>query len=978
VASAQLTFGVLGALEVHRDGAAVPLPSSRQRAVLAALLVHAGRPVPGDTLVEAAWRDELPANPRAALHTVLSRLRTALDADAIRHEAAGYRLAITSDAVDATLFETLHRAAREAPATEAVGLLDRALALWRGPAYAEFADRVFAAAEAVRLDELRLACLEDLAELRLEIGDVSAALTAMESFVDEHPLRERARGLLMMARYRAGRVSEALDTYHEYRNVLVDELGLDPSPAIRDLHQRILNHEVTPSPPARQSHPASTVRWLATDAPFLGRNNEAAELLELGARHRLVTVTGAGGVGKTRLVAETVSALAGQLGLPVTVVELAAVDDDGVDSAIAAAMGVGSSHGNPREAALDYLSVLPALLVLDNCEHVLTGLRPFVHTALRRCAGLRVVATSRQRIGLPAEQVLPLEPLPTPEVDAEAAELNVAVRLFADRARRVRPAFGLTDADVPAVAEICRRLDGLPLAIELAATRAATLGIEPLRRRLDSSLDLLGGGGRTEERTLRVTLDWSYGLLDEADRTLFAALGVFEGDFDLDAAEQMTGGLAGRPVAVGLGRLVDASLVVARQAVGTVRYRLLEVVRAFARERLAEANVEPDIRAAHARWVRAMMRAAAEAATGPGDDPLAASLIDAADVRAAALWALRHGEPELAGDITGSLMFATVHRDMRVDLIDVVRLIGEEPAVEAAPSGALARAAGAFAATLQGELEMGEHSARAALIAARSANERYLALCALGVVAIYRGDYDSSRRWWRELLTVEELQPAQLVDGHASLSLLAAYEGEVSEARQHAARAMAMAEASGSPPCIAFASYAAAEAVAAADYATGVPLLETAVREVDRAGADFSAGLAATALAAALTRLDRTAEALDVVGPLLERWLRLAAWPQLWTTMRILAELLVRNDRPEEAALLLAAAVRAPSAPAIAGTDIARYARLDHELRQRIDAQAYEKIATLAAFLPRTAVVDRARAAVAALSQLRDGPPAQT
>lgn len=152
------------------------------------------RPVPGDTLVEAAWRDELPANPRAALHTVLSRLRAAFGAELIGTEPAGYRLAITSDAVDASLFETLHRAAREAPAPEAVGLLERALVLWRGPAYAEFADREFAAAEAVRLDELRLACQEDLAELLLEVGDVSAALTAMEKFVDEHPLRERARG----------------------------------------------------------------------------------------------------------------------------------------------------------------------------------------------------------------------------------------------------------------------------------------------------------------------------------------------------------------------------------------------------------------------------------------------------------------------------------------------------------------------------------------------------------------------------------------------------------------------------------------------------------------------------------------------------------------------------------------------------------------------------------------------------------------
>lgn len=594
------------------------LPSLRQRAALAALLVRSGRPVSGDTLVEAAWGDALPVNPRAALHTVVSRLRTALGVDTIRNEPAGYRLVVDPDAVDAACFESLCGRARDAAPGHALGMLERALALWRGPAYEEFADRAFASAEAVRLDELRLASVEDLAELQLEVGDVTSALSAMEAFAQEHPLRERARGLLMTARYRAGRLGAALDAYRDYRRVLVDELGLEPSPALRDLQQRILNHEVESGVPARPAPASTTVRWLTTDAIFLGRDGEAEALITLAAQHRLVTVTGVGGVGKTRLVAETLPRLATQLGLAATVVELAGVDADQVDTAVATALRVGPTPGGAQEAVLDYLSVVPTLLVLDNCEHVLNRAQLFVRAALRRCAGLRVVATSRQRIDLPAEQVLPLEPLPAPQPDS-AAEFTAAVRLFSDRARRVRPTFSLGDADLPTVAEICRRLDGLPLAIELAATRAATMGVEPLRERLDRVLDLLGADARPGERSLRATLDWSYGLLDESDRRLLAALGAFESDFAVDDAEHVVAGFAGGPTAVGLARLVDASLVVAHGPASTMRYRLLDIVRAFALERLTEMGGEREVRLRHARWVRSVVQAAADAAVSPGD-----------------------------------------------------------------------------------------------------------------------------------------------------------------------------------------------------------------------------------------------------------------------------------------------------------------------------------------------------------------------
>ncbi len=942
--------------------------------MLAALLVHAGRPVPGDVLIEAAWGDNLPAHPRPALHTLLSRLRGLLGVDAIHGEPGGYRLAVGPDAVDAARFEAWHRQARDAPAQQARELLERALALWRGPAYTEFADRSFARAEAIRLDELQLACVEDLAEVRIEVGEATAALPALGALVEEHPLRERARGLLMTARYRAGRVSEALESFHEYRTVLADELGLDPSPALRSLHQRILSHDVPADALVRPgAEMPGDARWPVFHTTMVGRQDEAAALLTLAAEHRLVTVTGAGGVGKTRLVAEAAPTLGGHLALPVTLVELATVDGDRVDLTIATALAVGPAAGDARQAVLDYLSVVPALLVLDNCEHVLRQVRSFAQAALRRCPGLRIVATSRHRIGLPAEQLLPLEPLATPDAYSPDATLTAAVRLFADRARRVRPGFVLTDAVVPAVGELCRRLDGLPLAIELAATRAATLGVEPLRERLDSSLDLLDDGGQARERSLRAVLDWSYRLLDEPDRMLLAALAVFEGEFDLDAAEQAAADVVDRPVAVGLAHLVDASLVVAPGAGDTFGYRLLHIVRTFARERLAESGAESQVRAAHARWVRTVVRAAAEAARGQGapvgSTPTAEVNASAASVQAAVGWALQAGESELAADIAHALMLlASARWQLRMDLIDVVRQIARHPSVQESPAAApRAAAAGAFAATQVGDLETGEQAARAALDSATGADERFLALLAVGIVTLYRGDHNTSRRAWQDLLAIPELPLVGHVNGHASLALIACYDGELGEARTHAARAIATAEATGGKTALAFARYAAAEVAAAEDLATAVPLLTSAAGEADQAGFDFTAGLVSTALLAALTRLDRTAEALDVLGPLLERWLRLAAWPQLWTTLRILAELLARNGLPEEAALLLVAADRAPSAPAVAGTHAVRYTRLAEALREQVSSHAHEKIAILADLLPRTAVVDRARAVVADL-----------
>ncbi|GAA2568724.1 BTAD domain-containing putative transcriptional regulator [Pseudonocardia hydrocarbonoxydans] len=958
VGGSATSFGVLGALQVRCDGAPVSLPSGRRRVLLAALLVRANRPVTADALVQAAWGDALPADPRSALHTALSRLRAVVGAGALRAEPAGYVL--ETDALDAARFETLRARAGEAPAEHAAVLLEEALALWRGPAYTEFADRDFATAEAARLDELRLTTVEDRAQLSLELGRPAEAVVGLEALLTGHPLRERARGLLMTALYRAGRPTDALERYRDYRRLLADDLGLDPSPALRDLEARILGHDL-PAPAIRHRRAPAPPRWLVTGTAFVGRDDEVAILVDVAEQHDLVTVTGPGGVGKSRLLAEVLPVLGDRVGLPVTVVELAAVAPGDVDAAVAAALGVDAGTDLQREAVLEYLGVAAVVLVLDNCEHVLDECRTLVVALHRRCAGVRVVATSRHRLGHAHEQVLPLDPLPVPVwgTPARTAELTAAVRLFADRARRVRPSFAVTGDSLPAVAEICRRLDGLPLALELAATRTATLGLEPVRDRLGASLDLLGEDGRDRHGSLRAVVEWSFGLLESDERLLLSVLSVFDGDFDLDAAEQVAAPCVVAPVATGMARLVEASLVSAHDVTGATRFRLLEVVRAFASERLHEAGAAREARLAHLQWALLLAEGAARDLTGPAGEAALARLDgNRASLAAAVRWALRSSHPEYAGRITGHLALC-LHWSPDARLYDLIRDVARDPLVRRTRAAALALGAGAFAAVERGELDLGENLATEALRHAAQPEESFLAMLALGISDLYRGRHDAAQAWYRSVLAIEGLPPAYRADVHATLALLAGYAADLSTARDHAAHSRAGAEATGAVNTRAFAAYATGETLLLEDAEAAVPVLAAAIARAGRGAAHVSA-VARIALLSALTRLDRHSEALDLAGPLLHDELRTGSWPQLWTTLRILAELLVALDRDDTAALLLAAACAAPAAPALRGDDVERYRALEAGIGGRLGPAVVGRIRALAPLLPRVEVVDRA------------------
>ncbi|RFU19091.1 AfsR/SARP family transcriptional regulator [Geodermatophilus marinus] len=952
-------FSVLGALEVRRDGQPVPLTSGRQRVVLAALLIGAGEPVSVDRLVDAGWDERPPAHPRAAVHTVVSRLRRLLGEGAtLEAEPGGYVLRVPAGAVDAVRFEALCDRAAGLPAAAAAQALDAALGLWRGPAYTEFAGYPFARAEATRLDELRAAAIERRAELALELGNPDVTIRVLEELLAAEPLRERAAGLLMGGLYAAGRPADALDRYRQVRARLAEELGVDPSPGLQRLQVRILGHDV---PSVRRRVP-SPPGWRVSETSFVGRDHELADLIGGVCAHRLVTVVGTGGVGKSRLVAEALPDIGRRLGLPVTVVELGGTTGAQIDGAVAAALDLRGAAEDLRGTVLEYLGTGEGLVVLDGCEHAVDDVRRFVEEVLRRCPGTRLVVTGRRRLAARDERVLRLAPLPTPPEETSADRLAgvAAVRLFVDRMGRMGTDGPPGETALQLIGDVCRRLDGVPLAIELAATRATALGLRPLRDRLGDGLDVLAEDG--DRPGLRAVVSWSYGLLAPDEQAVLAVLSVFAGAFDLAAAERVAGPVARAPVAPCLARLVDASLVTVHGAVEVPRYRLLDLVRAFAAERLAERGLEDEAQEARARWVRAL---AGTVARGPGGDrSVAVEQLDRQrnDVLAAVRWALDRGDPGLAGEITGALRVYS-HWQPDAELLTLVCEVAEDGDVRRSGAAPSAFASGGLAAAELGDLARAERLAAAALRCAAEPTERQVALVALGVVTLYRGQHDRSAGYWHQLLDGPGATAAHRADAHATLALLGCFSGDEGAARRHADLACrAAAEVGGGYR--AFATYALGERWLLTDPEAAVAVLRVAVEQAEQARVTHVTTVARIALLSALTRMGRHEEALTALPGLLHHLRRAGVWPQMWTALRIGAELLERVGETETAALVLAAAAIAPSAPVVTGADVARYRRLERRIRARIGRPAADRAAALAAALPRAQVVEHTLAAV--------------
>jgi predicted ATPase/DNA-binding SARP family transcriptional activator len=681
-----MEFGVLGPLQVLQEGQTVRITGPRERALLAALLLHPGEVVSADRLIDLLWGDDAPGNAPNALQAVVTRVRKALGShgkDVLVTRTPGYALAVSHDQVDAVRFQgLLDRAARllhRDPAT-ASALLEQALGLWRGPALQDLTDHPLAHQEIARLEELRLAALEATLEAELALGRHTEAVAQLRTLVAEHPLRERLRGQLMLALYRAGRQADALDVYQQTRTVLGEELGLDPEPALQALHERILRQDPSLAAPVRTSGGRGH-NLPARISSFVGRAAELEDLRQLLARSRLVTVIGPGGSGKTSLAVEVARATIGsqqETGAAVGVyfVDLAPVADPAhVPTAVAAALGLRGGPGGaagtptPPEVQLeDFVrATQPLLLLLDNCEHLVEAVAHLADRLLRAAADARVLATSREPLGLTGEVAWSIPGLATPDPTLPPDQLHSfdAVRLFTERAAAARPGFCLDEQTGPLVAEICRRLDGLPLAIELAAARIRTLPVQEIASRLDDRFGLLTTGARTairRQQTLRAAIDWSYELLSEPERLLLARLSVFAASWSLEAAEAVCGDhqLPADQVLDLVSRLVDRSLL--RPEPGpAARFRLLETIRAYASERLQELGEKAALQPRHAEYFLGLAEAA-------GAHPESAEWLQALeaaidDVRAAITWALTSKAHDILLRFAGALgwYWATWH-----------------------------------------------------------------------------------------------------------------------------------------------------------------------------------------------------------------------------------------------------------------------------------------------------------------------------
>ncbi|MER8262944.1 BTAD domain-containing putative transcriptional regulator [Streptomyces griseus] len=725
-----MRFGVLGPLVVwDGEGREVRVPEAKVRALLADLLAHDGAPVSTDRLIDDLWGDAPPGRPSGALQAKVSQLRRVIGRDRVVRQPPGYRLRLDGDGdeVDAERFRALVRRARPVRDPRArAALLTEALELWRGPAYADFADGLFVRAAAQRLAEQRLSVLEEQAEARVEAGDHALLAGELADLVALHPLRERLRAVQMRALYAAGRQSEALASYEELRTRLVGELGVDPSPELAALHGAVLRQEpglsagsypavtgpasapaagsvsapssdaapaptphqaASPAPtsapaptpssaavpdpaptpssaaapgPLPTSGPASAPAPDATRAPapapvpsnlpvpltpLVGRRQALADLARLLADARLVTLTGPGGVGKTRLAVaaattERDGARPGELadgawlvefsgiraGTPADLAQVVAATLGIRDDAPSSLPGTGSATPSLPHRLAAALRDRRTLLVLDNCEQVVDAAAELAELLLRTAPGLRVLATGQEALGLAGEAMFLVEPLPPAD----------AVRMFMERAAAATPGFP-RDPEAPAeperraVAEICRRLDGIPLALELAATRVRALGVRELAGRLNDRFRVLTFGQRgapARQQTLRAVIDWSWELLSAPERIVLRRLAAHSDGCDLAAAEAVCAGdgVARDEVLDLVTRLVDRSLVVVVDGPVGPRYRLLESVAAYATERLHEMEDLTAVRDRHLRHYRALAEEAEPRLRGAGQRPWLARL----------------------------------------------------------------------------------------------------------------------------------------------------------------------------------------------------------------------------------------------------------------------------------------------------------------------------------------------------------------
>jgi predicted ATPase/DNA-binding SARP family transcriptional activator len=722
-----MEYRILGSLEVGLGGPPFTVKGRKPRALLALLLMRRNQSVPSEELIDELWGEKAPATAANTLQVYVSQLRK-LVGDRLVTDGPRYNLRVELDELDADRFERLAGEAATALSRgahgEAAELAGEAIALWRGPALVDVRYESFAQPEIVRLEELRLAAIENRIEAELALGRHDAVIGELEALVAENPVRERLRALLMLALYRAGRQADALDTYREARRAFLDELGLEPGPDLRELEQAILRQDESLT---RKALPESNVP--VPVSTLVGRQSELEQISKAvrSFETRLLTLTGPGGSGKTRLAIEAANALAGELPDGPFFVPLDALRDPALLlPAVAQVFAVRESGERPLlELLRERLAGRSALVLLDNFEQLAES-APVLAQVLEAAPGLTFLVTSRAALRLSGEHEFPVEPLAHQD----------AVALFVERAQNADPAFRLTSENAAAVEEVCARLDGLPLALELAAARTKILPPEAMLERLDERLELLSRGARDlpeRHRALRDTVAWSYDLLQPPEQELFARLSVFAGGFKLESAVSVCGASLDA-----VATLIDDSLL---ERAGE-RLRMLETIREYAVERLDEDSEAHAVRLRHAEHFLRL----AESDPLPDQAGWLAGLdADQDNLRAALDWCRDSGEPGLGLRLSAALWEYWWVRgglgEGRSRLDEALKLGPDE----AAELRARALHSAASLATRQGDYERGaELSEQSLALWEELGDESGIArsLLSLGTVAAEQADHE--------------------------------------------------------------------------------------------------------------------------------------------------------------------------------------------------------------------------------------------
>jgi predicted ATPase/DNA-binding SARP family transcriptional activator len=936
-------FGILGPLAVVAESGPVHIRSRLRRLLLTILLVEGNRTVSAHRLAEALWGDHLPNDPAGALRTQVSRLRKNLPAATpLVTGEGGYRLTVDSADLDAWRFEQLLAAAADARGEQALRLVDDALQLWRGPALEEFIDRPFAQTEGRRLEELHGAAREQRASLLLAAGRPAEAAAAATAALAEQPEREHARALLMEALYHQGRHTDALDVYQSWRRQLAEDHGLEPSPALRRIEQRILQHTVGTDTP--QPGPASAVSVPRPVSSFTGRDTDLRDVADLLAGRRLVTLWGPGGVGKTRLALEVSAQVAHRYPDGVHVCDLTVLAPGGdVARAVTNVVGVQERSGRRLEAQLvDRLGGQRTLLVLDNCEHVLTAAAALARRLIEATSGVDVLATSRERLGVDAEHLWDVEPLATGGPDSPAVEL------FLDRARATNASFQASSDELDTIADICRCLDGLPLAVELAAARIRGLAPEDLRRALAQRFEVLtgGAGSPSRHRSLRAVIDWSYAQLGSVEQRVFDWLSVFRGSFDLDAATAVTAAdeIDRAAVVPAVLRLVDCALLAEQPGRGSRRYSMLDTVRHYGLERLESEHALPAARDRHARWALDKAEQAAAGLATPAEAEWATTIEHHIDeLRAAHGWLVGH-------DVEGALRLTVALRPYALwrGHSEIFRWAEVAAAAAAGTASALlpeALLAASTGAWQRGDLGSATAAARAARDAACGLGSSAIraVLEASADIALLAGDLDRAIAEFTEAyaLAAAAGDALQAVWDLGSAAVATAYDGEVERALELAQEVLVGAERSGSPSARAFAHFVAGEILAGEHPQTAETHLRQSIELAAFADSRFVAGLAEVALAASRARQEDVATALTYCESAIHRWYRAGAWTPLWVTLRTVVALLMRVGAGEDAAVLYGAAASPRTGLPPFGTDAAMMRDAAERLRDEFGEEEF-------------------------------------